>query len=236
MNNYQKGFSLTELAISLVVMGLLIAGTLAGQELLKSARIKAAISEVETYKIAVDNFKAIYEALPGDLDNATSFWTSGTANGNHDGKIGDATDTDDTEVYYLWDQLVLARIISGSYNGTGTQAAIGLNVPASEHVSNAGFSLRYYEDLLAYTDSLGRGYDGHYIVLGGDGADVNQLSTAAITPEMAFSLDAKLDNSEPQTGSVFSGTGTSPTGSCLSGANYDFANTEIACITYFAID
>ena len=97
--NKKSGFTLVELAIVIVVIGLLVGGVLQGQELIKQANIRSQIAQFEDINRATFTFRAKYNALPGDMNNATSFWgdlididnptigTTATCNGNGDGII-----------------------------------------------------------------------------------------------------------------------------------------------------
>src|SRR5437660_1073388 len=99
----RHGFTLLELSIVLVIIGLLIGGIFVGQSLIHNAQLNAVISEFNRYQTAVQSFKQQYNTLPGDMSNATSFWgsaggtgsdatcavvvstTAATCNGNGDG-------------------------------------------------------------------------------------------------------------------------------------------------------
>ncbi len=228
---------MVELAVVLVIMGLLVAGAVSGRELIKIAELKGIITEAQGYKIAIESFKGQYEGLPGDLSNATSFWTSGTANGNDDGYIGTGVATDDTEVYYAWDQLALAKMVPGVYSGAGTAAVIGTNVPQSEYIKNSGLSLSYLAAPFSYADALSRNFPANYIILGKNHAGNNYLSTATLAPEDAYYIDNKIDDSTPDFGGVLGGTGDGASGTCTSGSApniiYNFTNTGVSCTVMF---
>lgn len=237
-SNTSQGFTLVELAIVLVVIGLIVSAALGGREILRIAKLKSAISEVQGYQVAVDNFKEAYNGLPGDLKNATSFWTSGTANGNGDGHIGDGTAGDDTEPYYAWDQLALAKLIPGVYSGAGTAAAVGVNVPRSSAIENSGYSLSYFSTSFGYTDTLGRAFPGHYLALGRNHTTHNYVANASLAPEEAVYIDNKMDDGTPDFGKVLGVTGlVAPVGACTTGSapnlTYDMANAGVACTLYF---
>ncbi|MEJ0009639.1 MAG: prepilin-type N-terminal cleavage/methylation domain-containing protein [Alphaproteobacteria bacterium] len=63
----QRGFTLVELAIVLVIIGLLVGGGLVGQDLIKSAQINATVSDLQSYTDAAMTFRDKYGGIPGDL-------------------------------------------------------------------------------------------------------------------------------------------------------------------------
>ena len=71
------GFSLVELSIVLVILGLLVGGVLTGQSLIRAAELRSVSTEYSRYVASVHTFRDKYFALPGDMTNATQFW--GTA-------------------------------------------------------------------------------------------------------------------------------------------------------------
>lgn len=235
-----SGYSLVELAIVMVIIGLLVSGALAGRELLKSAQIKAAISEIETYKIAVDSFLVQYEGLPGDLKNAASFWTGGvTANGNGNGRIGTNVVTDDTEPYYAWDQLSLGRYISGAYSGAGTNGDIGVNSPASDAINGAGFGIWYAEmddwgccPSENFTNTAGQFVKANFLVLGAEHSTDNVPLNSGLTPLQASTIDLKLDDGVYNTGKVVGIDGKDSTTTCA----YDGIDDENNCVLFVNID
>src|SRR3954466_9758314 len=88
--NQQSGFTLVEIAIVLVIIGLLLGGILKGQEMITQAKIKNVVNDFNGITAAVNSYQDRYRALPGDDLNAATRWASaGTvAKGNGDGQFG----------------------------------------------------------------------------------------------------------------------------------------------------
>src|SRR5215217_7865804 len=110
----QKGFTLVEIAIVLVIIGLLLGGILKGQEMIIQAKIKNAITDFSGVSAAYFGYQDRYRATPGDDSQATR-WTGGTAgDGNRvlSGLYASATATDETRLW--WDHLRRSGFVSGS--------------------------------------------------------------------------------------------------------------------------
>lgn len=105
----QSGFTLIEIAIVLVIIGLLLGGILKGQELITSARVKNIIAQLDGAKAAFYGFQDRYRALPGDFSAATTQIPGASQNGDGDGLI------EATESIALWDHLSHAGFINGTF-------------------------------------------------------------------------------------------------------------------------
>lgn len=119
----QSGFTLIEIAIVLVIIGLLLGGILKGQELITSARVKNIIAQLDGTKAAFYGFQDRYRALPGDFSAATTQIPGASQNGDGDGVIG-TTALGTIESIALWDHLSHAGFINGTfvYNATESTA------------------------------------------------------------------------------------------------------------------
>src|SRR3954471_6949218 len=93
MRKLQKGFTLIEIAIVLVIIGLLLGGVLKGQELITGARVRNLVQQQDGVKAAYFGFLDRYRALPGDYKQATTTITGATTDGNADGQVADGTGT-----------------------------------------------------------------------------------------------------------------------------------------------
>src|SRR3984957_545840 len=74
MNNagQKRGFTLIELSIVLVIIGLIVGGVLVGQDLIKAAEVRAQITQIERYNTAVNTFRVKYSNVPGDMNVASA--------------------------------------------------------------------------------------------------------------------------------------------------------------------
>lgn len=116
----QAGFTLVELSIVLVIIGLLVGGILGGQELIRAAELNSISSDANKYKVAVNAFRLKYNAMPGDMKNAFDYWgaaqgctnaqTGTGCNGNGDGRM-----TWNSEGVRAWSHLAWAGIVPGTW-------------------------------------------------------------------------------------------------------------------------
>ena len=79
MKNQQKGFTLVEIAIVLVIIGLLMGGVLKGQELINSAKVKNFANDFRSISSFVYAYQDRFRALPGDDDAAANHVQGGVA-------------------------------------------------------------------------------------------------------------------------------------------------------------
>ena len=151
MKSSQKGFTLVEIAIVLVIIGLLLGGILKGQEMIVQAKIKNAMADFSGISAAYHGYQDRYRKIPGDDDGAAR-WTgaiAGNGNGIVLGTYNDATAQASVvaanESRLWWDHLRRAGFVAGNGNAQPTNAFAGMlgvqtgNGAASASVMN-GFS------------------------------------------------------------------------------------------------
>ena len=207
----QAGFTLIEIAIVLVIIGLLLGGVLKGQELITSARVRNLISQQDGVKAAYFGFLDRFRALPGDYSLASTNIANvaAGANGNGNGQIRSVVAGDTIDEYIaVWDHLSKAGFINGSYT-----YAVLPETPATAPTSPYA---RYVQVI----------YDNAYGA--GGGALRHNIKTGnGIPSELLSEIDRKIDDGNPVTGvfqfSTYAGgtgasAGTAPTGA---GACYD---------------
>lgn len=151
----QGGFTLVEIAIVLVIIGLLLGGILKGQEMITQAKIKNVVNDFNGITAAVNSYQDRYRALPGDDLNASGRWT-GAVSGNGDGVFGVGATTTYTkynnvltaapvageESNLFWWHLRLAGFVAGATSGTaaGQQPANAANGIMGVQTTGLGFT------------------------------------------------------------------------------------------------
>lgn len=245
-----RGFSLVELSIVLVILGLLTGGILAGQSLIRASELRSVTTDLTKYRTQLFAFRDKYFYLPGDLPNATSFWgdqatgtgncpdaaiangSPGTCNGDGDGRIVHGGNTEATRA---WQHLAMAGLIEGSFTGYNSPNSPGVTVPASR-ISPGGFALGWYT---ANANTSADMADPNRFVFGSGGGGT--MGGAIIRAEEAWNIDTKLDDGLARQGKLWSRTGSASSpvipasGTCITGTAYTFDNSGIACaFTYVA--
>lgn len=229
-----SGFSFVELSMVLAVIGLLVGAIMVGQQVLDAARLKAVVSEVQTLKTATGQFQTLYNGFPGDIADATDYW-SGATNGDANGEIAPEPSN---EAFQALSQMALAGFLNGSYTGTwGSAFDIGNNVMKSKLERGGMLYVRCCGTNTNDDSTLG--FLNNVTVF--SGANSNTQRGGVVTPEEAKSIDLKSDDGSPDSGSIgaigaydtngykktncYTGSGT--------GAAYDLTNTDTGCQMLF---
>ncbi len=220
-----KGFTLVELSVVLVIIGLLVAGLFVGTSLIRSAELREVIGEYDRYTKAIKEFQDKYQAFPGDMSNAETVWGSdatcpttatnttikiATCNGDGNGRIGASTTagvldtTYSYEWFRAWQQLSNAGLLDTKFTGvkesaTNGDAGIGLNVPQSKLSEKSGWTLYYFLQTATDTNLWGDNY-GHVFSFGGNTTGIT--SAPVLSPDNAYSIDQKIDDGLPGRGII----------------------------------
>jgi len=110
----QTGFTLIEISIVLVIIGLLLGGVLKGQELIENAKIKRMNNDFSGIASATYSYLDRYNAIPGDDKNADARWSLTTTNGDGKGSLEGAWDASDSkETKHFWVHLRKSNLITG---------------------------------------------------------------------------------------------------------------------------
>jgi type II secretory pathway pseudopilin PulG len=262
MNQKNTGFTLIEMAMVLVSIGLLIGVVVMGQALVRNARLLSVSADVEIYKNAVASFQNKYRYLPGDMPNAITIWgadnscpnspanaipKTATCNGNGDSYIGDSNGsafggaTNWQESYRAWQHLSNAGFMDGSFTGALSSRQElgvdpGLNIPASK-IQGSGYSMLHV--LPGQAAGVYNSNYHHVIIFGTPVGPQASAYGAAINPTEALLIDQKVDDGKPGSGFVLSFTPENPeTQFCVSntselGSAYDTTVPDISCSLIF---
>lgn len=215
----QSGFTLIELAIVLVIIGLLLGGVLKGQELITQAKIKNVIADFNGITAAYYGYQDRYKTIPGDDAGAVVRWAPsaavGNGQGNGNGQLDEATPgdyndnvaaptaTDGTqETSLFWRDLRLAGFVGGSGGANPNNAVAGM------------VGVQQGQDLLrSATGVSGSGFTGLI------------LCSSNLPDKIAVAVDTTLDDGNPQTGSVRAITQTAPNPTMAAGGFGQDADT-----------
>jgi prepilin-type N-terminal cleavage/methylation domain-containing protein len=112
----QSGFTLVEIAIVLVIIGLLLGGVLKGQELINSAKVKNFAQDFRQVPLFIYGYQDKYKRLPGDDNGAVVRFGATTADGNGNGAItGNYNSTTLTdESVRFWQHIRMAGLAAGA--------------------------------------------------------------------------------------------------------------------------
>jgi prepilin-type N-terminal cleavage/methylation domain-containing protein len=237
----QRGFSLLEISIVLIIIALLAGGIMTGRSLIESSKLKDVMVDMDYYLTATKSFQSKYNALPGDIGNAMAIWgtlnatpatcyttvATGTAtcNGDNDTRIQTWN-----EQFRFWQHLKNAELIKGNYTGTGDPAG-GQN-PSRANIPETAVEAAFFAVAFLDTNPGGNFFDGNY----GNHFTIGAISGAnddfpIFSAEQAQEIDNKVDDGKPGSGVIRShrnGSSSNPncaTTTSVSTAAYNLADT-----------
>jgi prepilin-type N-terminal cleavage/methylation domain-containing protein len=224
----QLGFTLAEISIVLVVVGLLIGGVLVGQSLVDSARVSKQAKQFQQFDIAIGGFKEKYKQLPGDTTFLRDPNNTAITPGNNDGIITDRLTPglrwhDGSEIANVWYQLTVNEALGGkkyltSYNGSEICAGVYSPEAALKGTGNRRLVFMVYG-----ISSTGKNYYGMFRSCASNNWDAD--FTPYVKAIDLANLDIKIDDGNGISGKIVARTNahpvtleddsTAPAGNCI---------------------
>lgn len=211
-NRSRKGFTLVELSIVLVIIGLIIGGVLTGQQIIQNARVTNALNTIQAYQAQFQTYVQNYGALPGDDSGAATRFSGVVPSspiGNGDGTLQgtfDSTSTND-ESRLVWMDMRAAGLVKNQVGGNNSTAV----QPPNPFNGIYGFQNGAFSGVFTTTVLC-----------------LNSVPTAA-----AQAIDSRLDDGISNQGSIQSMAATGAIGEATGGTvatNYGTASTYTMCI------
>ena len=189
MNSRQSGFTLVEIAIVLVIIGLLLGGILKEQELINSARVRNLADTTSGIQAAYYGFIDRYRRVPGDWDGVSANQAIGqtmvSPGGNNNGRLDHPASAEYAEPIALWEQLSKAGFIQGSFVGNAATSA-------EPDTTNNLAPLNAFNQII----SIGRTDDYQ----GTNPVRLNVVVGRGVPVNIMRELDVKMDDGVPNTG------------------------------------
>ena len=195
--NKQTGFTLIELAIVLVIIGLLLGGVLRGQELINSAKVKNMANDFRSIPVYIYGYQDKFKAFPGD-DKAATTHVGATTNGNGNGALEGSWFNNlasTSESYQFWQHVRLANLAPGATNATNPDWR-----PTNADGNPIGIMAGTNSiTATAMLDGAGAAIKGSYIIC-----------SQGILGKYVTQLDTNIDDGNSATGSMLAAKTNTP--------------------------
>lgn len=234
--SHNSAFTLVEISIVIIIIGLLLGGVLGAQSLIKSAKRQSLIKDFRSYETAVRAFLLEYDAIPGDMNNAEDYWGTetvqggdGTINGNGNKEIGVSAFGNEQERQRSWEHLSLAEVVNNVYQGYSNPS----NPYTIPGVTNPSFDLSNKGVLLLQHtySSVNPSFNlsTNNFVIWVYGSDNN----SALLTQDAHWIDNKLDDSDPTLGYIRARQNSI---SCVDSGEYSTSFSKGTCQVIYILE
>ncbi|NBX03426.1 MAG: prepilin-type N-terminal cleavage/methylation domain-containing protein [Alphaproteobacteria bacterium] len=226
----RTGFTLLEISIVLVVVGLIVGGVLAGRSLIQASEIRSQISHIRSYNLAVNTFRLKYNCIPGDCPNASDFFGTAWRANLHPYVSATGSGDGDSNIWGWWQdvngfpsapfgepmQVIYHLYLSGltdccnpsNFSGWHVSTPYAGLVFPTLKIGNGGFIAMNLNNQNGWWMGVGS-LTPAAVCCGGNLGDYANFTIGSpsgqfrLTPDQALSFDAKVDDGLPTTGNVF---------------------------------
>lgn len=254
----KSAFSLIELSIVLIIIGLLIAGITGGASLIKSSELRSIMGEARGYAVAVNSFFTQYDQYPGDASTNVGSNSITAAVGDRDNKIEFVNDSSGTivaEGVDAWFDLKDIGAIDLALNAlvsAGTLSAPGILVPVTDipgsKIKGAGWAFDYnsanLQNVVVLTGTTVAYHATNFpTLINGENlatspAVTKNASTEIISAPDSLSIDSKIDDGKANSGNVQSVNQSAANGEvCSATTTYNVSSgAKKICVLSFRVD
>lgn len=238
----KRGFTIVELSVVLVIIGLLVAGIAAGSSMIHQAELRSVINDLQNFQTAYSNFVSFYKGPPGDISSASTYWADGVCgspaticDGNDNGTI----DSSGGEFFAAPKELSLAGMINaGIPVVTNSTTFAPENFPVSKLNASSYIFVSFNGSGLATIFGNGN------LVLAENLANNN--GGTVLSSIDAFTIDQKIDDGTISNGNFYGAlTGSflaygksdciTPSFPDLTQTTYNTTTTTISCFPLFKL-
>ena len=228
----QSGFTLLELSIVLVIIGLIIGGVTVGSSMIRQAQLQTVLKDSQGFYVAINTFKLKFGQLPGDMPNGSAYWpscalpTSG-CDGNRDGLINFTHNGNYAEHAMAWRHLSLSSMLKGTYDGQHHSDLYipNVNMPPSSIAAKGAW-------YLGHTDVYNKTTNAFWIQHEND-------TDGIMNSGEAYAIDSKLDDGQPGYGKVWTINANRSASGCVNAdtntvtGQYQLGNEDMLCAVIF---
>lgn len=229
------GYSLVELSVVIILIGILAVAVLGGVYIQKRYKLQEVVANVEEINRAVIIFKEKYQSYPGDFWNASAVLPGIVSIQNGDGDdVVERTDLN-SETLFLWKHLVASGLIEGGYDAATHERDAGL-MPGPLVESSFQVYHRNNGNGMILTAELAKASDANSSST--VQPSLGEADLSLMDPRDVYALDRHYDDGNPSSGKLIGGEGSdSAAGRCVTDpATYTLSNSTPACVVYFELE